>query len=131
MGLIDYIAEQEKGNSRGAFEPQTPEELVASVSELIESLTTVRRDLTTARLAIFLSGTHAPNIRDSFEKGVQGFFVALRESFQRFGAADPDTAARAVMAVSEGIIMHRVAWEADSDPRSQLALIVKGALASS
>lgn len=130
-GLIDYISDQEKKNTHGAFEPETPEEMIDRLSRLIIALTTERLDLTTARLAIFLSGTHAASIRASFESGANGFYLALVESFKKFGAKDPVTAARAVMAVSEGIIMHRIAWEADSDPRPQMALVVNGALAPS
>ncbi|GAB2894478.1 TetR/AcrR family transcriptional regulator [Neomicrococcus lactis] len=130
-GLIRHIADQEMSNGGGSLAAKTPEELVEKIGGLILALTTVRRELTAARMAIFLSGKHAGEIRDSFAEGAAFFHRELVATFTELGAADPHSAASALMSCAEGIILHRLTWDADPDPLPQLALVVKGALASS
>jgi hypothetical protein len=49
-------------------------------------------------------------------------------AFHRLGARDPQTAATAVMACAEGVILHRIArWDA-TDPRPTFTLVVRAAL---
>ncbi|APF40692.1 hypothetical protein BHE16_06335 [Neomicrococcus aestuarii] len=130
-GLIEHISAPEQRSVPEVFAPETPEELVDKVSALVIELTTNRREYTAARLAIFLSGNHRAEIREGFAVGGASFRAAVKACFERFGAEDPGLASDAIVACAEGIIYRQIVWGFDIDPRGQLGLIAKGALASS
>jgi hypothetical protein len=46
----------------------------------------------------------------------------------RLGASDPPSAAAALAAASEGIILHRIARGDDSDPRPVFEMIMRGTM---
>jgi len=46
----------------------------------------------------------------------------------RLGAQDPQTAAYAIAACFEGLVLHRIARHDDTDPRPAFALVVRAAL---
>ena len=57
-----------------------------------------------------------------------GTVEAVRGVLERLGASEPAAAAEALMAVSEGLILHRIARHDASDPRPAIAIAVRGAL---
>ena len=50
-------------------------------------------------------------------------------AFARLGARDPHTAATAIAACSEGLVLHRIARHDPTDPRPTFELVVRAALA--
>jgi hypothetical protein len=52
---------------------------------------------------------------------------ALVPLLTRLGAPDPVTGANAIMACCEGVILHRIARDDDTDPRPMVNLVVRAA----
>lgn len=127
-GTCDWIVEQEVAELDPSFRPGTVEEFVSGLSHGIEVLTGPARIRTTARLALFLEASHDEDLRAAITRGraaLEGFLTTV---LARLGARDPDTAAAAVAACSEGIILHRVVRHVEIDPYPVIDLVVRAAV---
>lgn len=128
-GVVDAIVEREMPSVETAVVPGSAAELVDVLCGGIEYLTGPRRTLTTARLVLFVEAGHNADLRASLERGRAAMESAVLPALAVLGARDPRTAATAVMACAEGLILHRIARHDDSDPRPALELVVRAALA--
>jgi DNA-binding transcriptional regulator YbjK len=128
-GVVEWMAEREISAMRAPADPATPAELVDMLCGLLAYTTGPNRTLTTARLVLFLEAAHNADIRVAVSRG-RGLMEQWATSvLTRLGATDPAAAAAALMAASEGFILHRVARGDDTDPRAAIELIVRGAMA--
>lgn len=127
-GVVQAILAAELPAVDGGFAPATEDELVEAIAGLLDMLTGPGRVPTTARLVLFLEGSHDPGLRTSLSEARATLLELTRGQLARLGAPDPDAAALALAACMEGLILHRVARHDDSDPRPVLATVVRGAL---
>jgi DNA-binding transcriptional regulator YbjK len=128
-GVVDWITESEVQALGTAFTPATAEEFVDIMCGLFDYLTRVNRVRTTARLVLFLEGSHDPVIREALSRGREAVENTAVAALAGLGAPEPREAARAIAAASEGLILHRIARHDDVDPRPTYELLLKVALA--
>jgi AcrR family transcriptional regulator len=127
-GVLDRILEREMSEFGTSFAPATSEELVDALCGLFEHVTVRNRVRTAARLVLFMEASHDTDLRAAVNQGraaMEGWFVP---AVARLGAADPRTAALALAACFEGLVLHRIARHDDTDPRPLFELVMKGAL---
>ncbi|MFK4089798.1 TetR/AcrR family transcriptional regulator [Kribbella sp. NPDC020789] len=124
-GVSDWLAEADLQAVGPAFRPSTPAEFVDAMCWLFDLITRVNRVQTTARLVLFLEGSHDAELRKSLSRGRAALEAGAVEALTALGAADPVVAARTVAAMSEGLILHRIARHDDVDPRPLFELIAR------
>ncbi|MGY0232375.1 TetR/AcrR family transcriptional regulator [Longispora urticae] len=128
-GTVDRILERELAEIGEPFSPTSAAELVDALCGFVVYGTSVNRILTTARMVLFMEGSHNTEIRDAVSRGravMESWAVAVLTGL---GAPDPTTAATALAACSEGLILHRIARHDETDPRPAIELVVRAALA--
>jgi hypothetical protein len=128
-GVSDWIIDQERRPVSTAFVPRSVDELVDSMCALLEVTTHRNRDVTTARLVLFLEANHDAGLRETLSRGRATLTEGIVSAFADLGARDPRAAAEAVVACFEGLILHRIARHDDTDPRPVFDTVVRGALA--
>jgi DNA-binding transcriptional regulator YbjK len=128
QGVSDWIVEQERRPVGAAFVPRSAAELVDAMCTLLEVTTTENRDLTTARLVLFVEASHDAGLRAALSRGRATLAEGVVSAFAEMGARHPQAAAEAVAACFEGIILHRIARHDDTDPRPVFEAVVRGAL---
>ncbi|MGC5077440.1 TetR/AcrR family transcriptional regulator [Agrococcus sp. DT81.2] len=128
-GAIDGIVAGEMAELRDALSPDDPEGLVEAVAGLVELVTGPQRVATTARHVLFLEAAHDAALRSRLAADRGGYVAAVRGALEHLGAPEPSAAAEALMALSEGLILHRIARHDATDPRPAIAVAVRGALA--
>lgn len=127
-GAMDGILEREMADYPNVPAPTTEDELVDWLVVLLEHVTVRNRTLTTARLVMFMEASHDPAIREAVAKGraaMESWFVP---TVARLGGQDPQTAAYALAACFEGMVLHRIARHDHTDPRPVFALVARAAL---
>jgi DNA-binding transcriptional regulator YbjK len=129
-GVVDHLAEGDAQAVGAAFEPATAAEFVDAMCGLFDVITRVNRVRTTARLVLFLEGSHDPAIREALSRGREVIENLATDALAGLGARRPREAARAISAASEGLILHRIARHDDVDPRPTYELLLKVALDS-
>ena len=124
-GVSDWLGEADLQSAGPAFRPTTVAELVDAMCWLFDLVTRVNRVQTTARLVLFLEGSHDAELRESLSRGRAALEAGATGALAALGAADPVVAARAMAAASEGLILHRIARHDDVDPRPIFELIAR------
>lgn len=127
-GVIDGIVAGEMAELRSALRPADAEALIEAVAGLVELVTGPQRVTTTARHVLFLEAAHDAGLRSRLAADRRGYAAAVRGALDHLGAPDPAAAAEALMALCEGLILHRIARHDASDPRPAIAVAVRGAL---
>lgn len=127
-GVVEAILESEMSGVLQAFEPADEAEFVESLTRLVEVLTGPARVATTARLVLFLEGSHDATLRKALSAGRGRLMDATAASLTHLGASEPRVAAEAIASTVEGIMLHRIARHDSSDPRPLLTTVVRGAL---
>lgn len=127
-GVIDGIVAGEMAEVRSALHPADADSLIEAVAGLVELVTGPQRVTTTARHVLFLEASHDAALRSRLAADRAGYAAAVQGALAHLGAPDPVAGAEALMAVSEGLILHRVARHDASDPRPAIAIAVRGAL---
>jgi DNA-binding transcriptional regulator YbjK len=131
-GIVDWIAERERADFDPAAMPT-----ISGVDELIEGLCAMTElqtgpfaARTRARYALFLELAGDPELgeplrrqRREFERWTERIMIAV-------GIADPVPAARALMALSDGLLLHRLTVDPELDLRPAIERAVR-ALAES
>lgn len=127
-GVADWLAEREMPGVSAAFSPASAADLVDALCGLLQYTTGANRTLTTARLILFMEASHDPALRTALSRGRAAMESSVADALARLGAPDPQTAANAVMACAEGLILHRIARGDGTDPRPTIDLVVRAAL---
>ncbi|UNX55533.1 TetR family transcriptional regulator [Georgenia sp. TF02-10] len=128
-GVVDRIVELERPPVGTAFAPPaSPEELVDSLCDLLDLLTGPRRTQTTARLVLFMEASHDPALRATVSAPREAMIGSVVVAMAALGATEPVTAAAAVVACFEGLLLHRIARHDPSDPRPVLETVVRARL---
>jgi len=126
---VDWIVEQEMGDIDTALTVSSGDDLVEAMGGLVEHVTGRNRTTTTARLILFMEAAHEPSLREAVSRGRTTMQAAVEGALAGLRAPDPATAADALMACAEGLILHRIVRHDRSDPRPALGLVVRAALA--
>ncbi|KAA6435201.1 TetR family transcriptional regulator [Agrococcus sediminis] len=111
-----------------AMRVESADDLVEQSAQLIELVTGPLRVATAARHVLFLEAAHDVRLRERISASRAGYVAVVEGALRDLGAPEPERAAEALMAASEGIILHRIARGDASDPRPALAIVVRGAL---
>ncbi|GAA3913547.1 TetR/AcrR family transcriptional regulator [Microbacterium invictum] len=128
-GVIDWIAEQERADLTAATTPaQTVDDLIDTLTALIEDATGHHAVRTRARYALFLEMTAGGEAHGPLQAQRARFEAWARELLTAFGAEDPDAAARSLLAVSAGLILNRLTVAPDAALRPTVAIAVRGCL---
>ena len=129
IGVSDWIGERDLASADDiATVPHTPADLVEGLAIGIEMLTGPHRIVTAARLTLFMEANHNPEIRAAVSQTRIVMERSIVAVMARLGATDPYSAALALMACGEGIILHRIARHDTADPRPLLRVVVNAAL---
>lgn len=129
-GVSEAILHREMAGAAPAFAPSSAQEFLDGLVALVDRTTREQRVLTAARLILFMEASHHPSLRETLGRGRAAIRAALEPVLRGLGSPDPQTAASTLMAVSEGLILHRVARGDESDVRPVLAMAVRAALPS-
>lgn len=129
IGVADWILAQELTPVRAAFTPRSPAELIDAMCGLLEVTTQQNRDLTAARLVLFLEASHNVELREVLSRGRATLAAGIVTALAELGARDPRAAAETIAACFEGLLLHRIARHDTTDPRPIFATVVVGALA--
>lgn len=127
--VVDAIVEREMAGAGAAFAPRSVDEFVDGLVALVDHITRDQRTVTTARLVLFMEASHDPALREALWRGRALIATAVEATLRGLGARDARTAAGALMACSEGLILHRIARHDDTDVRPVLDLVARAALA--
>jgi DNA-binding transcriptional regulator YbjK len=126
-GIVDWIAERERADLEPAATPT-----ISGVDELIEGLCALAAlhtgpfaARTRARYALFLELADDPELgeplrrqRREFERWTEQIIIAV-------GIADPAPATRALMALGDGLLLHRLTVDPQLDIRPAIERAVR------
>jgi AcrR family transcriptional regulator len=129
LGVADWILLHEKRPVRAAFTPRSPAELVDAMCALLDVTSRDNRDLTAARLVLFLEASHNAALREALSRGRAALEADIVSALAELGAGDPQAAAGTIAACFEGLLLHRIGREDTTDPRPIFDTVVRGALA--
>lgn len=125
-GVVEWIVAQEiDGQDAPGALPATVEGFVGLLAGMVERLTGPFRVRTTARYVLFLEGTHDAEVQRPLLAGRARFRALAESGLAALGAPDPAAAATAVMAVCEGMIVHRIAVDPDAEVHAPIDAVVR------
>ncbi|VXB95879.1 TetR family transcriptional regulator [Microbacterium sp. 8M] len=128
-GVLVWIAERERADLTAAMNPvENGEELIDVLTRLLEDVTGRHAARTRARYALFLETAAAPDAQPSMRDQRSQFESWTRDRLALLGAPEPDVAARALLAMSAGIIVNRLTVAPDAPIRPAIELVVRAAL---
>lgn len=124
-GVVEWLAELDLADVRPPSPPTDVGDFVALLAHAVETATTSSRTRTIARYVLFLEGTHNEDVRRPLLAGRAYFRSFVETAMERLGALDPGTAATAITAVGEGMIMHRVTVDPDADVLAPIDAVMR------
>jgi DNA-binding transcriptional regulator YbjK len=128
-GVVDRILERELPLVGATSSPTSADDLVEGLCGLFAYLTGPNRVQTTARLVLFVKGSHDAGLREALTRGRAAMEATAFTALAELGAHDPRAAGAAIAACSEGLLLHNIARHDDADPRPTFDLVVRAALA--
>ncbi|MET4639206.1 TetR family transcriptional regulator [Mycetocola sp. 2940] len=128
MGVTGWIVQRELPTVSVAFSPRSATEFVDAMCALLDVATRDNRDLTSARLVLFMEASHNAELREALSQGRASMGAVAISALTEMGARDPIAGAEAIAACFEGLILHRIARHAYTDPRPIFETVVRGAL---
>ncbi|MBO3100614.1 TetR/AcrR family transcriptional regulator [Cellulomonas fengjieae] len=132
-GIVDWIAERERADFGPAGVPAAPDEkaLIDGLCAMVELQTGPFAARTRARYALFLElasdrelGAPLRQQRHEFERWTEQLVAAA-------GIPDPVPATRALMALSDGLMLHRLTVDPALDMRPAVERAVRGLMTRS
>ncbi len=128
-GVLVHIAEAERADLTAAMTPaSTPGEVIDALCRVLDDATGRDAVRTRARYALFLERAGAPGIQPSMRVQRSLFEQWTRDLLTGLGAEYPETAARALLAVSAGLIVNRLTVVPEMPVRPAIELVVRGCL---
>lgn len=131
-GVVDWIAEQERGDLDLAATPTITEvnELIEGLCAMAELQTGPFAARTRARYALFLELAGDPDLGEPLRRQRREFERWTEQIMMALGIADPVPATRALMALGDGLLLHRLTVDPTLDMRPAIERAVR-ALAES
>jgi len=129
-GVVKWIAEREREDFSTEAAPAvtTPDELIDALSRAISAETELFARRTRARYALFLEGASDPQLLEPLLQQRAVYVEWVTAILTGIGAARPADAARALMAASEGLVLHRVTVDPGAPVRPVVERIVRACL---
>ncbi len=127
-GVVEFIVERELPQVGAAVSVESAASFGSSLGQLLEYVTRDNRDMTAARLVLFMEASHNSSLREAVLRGRTEMETTMIVVLERLGASNPPAGAAALMATLEGLILHRIVRHDDSDPGPVLELVVRAAL---
>lgn len=125
-GVVEWLGELDLADLvRPPSPPADVGAFVALLAHAVETATTASRTRTIARYVLFLEGTHNEDVRRPLLAGRTFFRSFVETSMERLGAHHPATAATAITAVGEGMIIHRVTVDPHADVLAPIDAVVR------
>ena len=101
-GVANRLLELDRQAAGAAFMPASAEEFVEALCRLFDHMTRVNPIPSTARLVLFMEGSHNSSLREDLSRGRETAESVVVVALARLGARDPTTAATTVAACYEG-----------------------------
>jgi len=129
-GVVAWIAERERDDFDAGAAPvvRTPDQLIDALSNLISAETDLFAGRTRARYALFLEGANEPRLLKPLLQQRTVYVEWATALLADIGAARPSDAVRALMAASEGLVLHRLTVDPDAPVRPVVERIVRACL---
>ncbi|WP_231554514.1 TetR/AcrR family transcriptional regulator [Arthrobacter sp. L77] len=129
-GVVVWLAEREGGDfdAAAARVVRTPDQLIDALSSLIDAETGLFAGRTRARYALFLEGTNDPQLLEPLLQQRKVYVEWATDLLAGVGAARPTDAVRALMAASEGLVLHRLTVDPTAPVRPVVERIVRACL---
>ncbi len=130
-GVVGWVAQHEMLDFDPGFDPATAtfDDVIDAFCRLLEDQTGPSRTRTIARYVLFLEAASDPSLRAPLVENRHLFEQWTTGMLAQLGIADPATAARTLMACTEGLILHRITVDPDIELRQPVASVVRAALA--
>jgi AcrR family transcriptional regulator len=129
-GVVDHMVARELPHVTEASAPASVDDFIDRLVAVFEFLTGPNRQMTAARLALFVEASHDPSLRAALAQGRARMMAAILPDLSALGAPDPRLAAETLSACVEGLYLQRLALHNDVPARAAIALVVRAALAS-
>jgi DNA-binding transcriptional regulator YbjK len=108
----------------------TIDEFADAVGRLLGQLAGADRTLSLARRAVFIEAAREPSLGDEVRRAQEGIVSWLSPVLGELGSTDPQSHARHLMALMDGLIGHQLANpRPDFDPAAGLAALLRGLVA--
>ncbi|MHA7278215.1 TetR/AcrR family transcriptional regulator [Arthrobacter sp. MDT2-2] len=129
-GVVGWIAERERDDFHAGATATitTPDQLIDALSSLISAQTALFAGRTRARYALFLEGAHDSQLLEPLLQQRAAYVEWATDLLAGVGAARPADAVRALMAASEGLVLHRLTVDPDAPVRPVVERIVRACL---
>lgn len=129
-GVVGWIAERERADFSAGAAPavSTPDQLIDAFSRFITTETDLFAGRTRARYALFLEGANDQQLLEPLLQQRAVYVEWVTAVLAGIGAARPADAARALMATSEGLVLHRLTVDPDAPVRPVVERIVHACL---
>lgn len=131
-GIVDWIAERERADFDPAAMPTLTglDGLIDGLCALIELLTGPFAVRTRARYALFLELADDPELGEQLRRQRHEFERWTERLVIEVGIADPVPATRALMALGDGLVLHRLTVDPTLDLRPALERALRALAAS-
>ena len=129
-GVVAWLAETERAEFAATEAPpvDTPEQFIEALSGMIAFQTGPQAARSRARYALFLEGAGDPVLLAPLLTQRRLFVEWTAAHLARIGARSPEEAARALMAAGDGLVLHRVTVDPESEIRPIVERAVRAAL---
>lgn len=126
-GIVDWIAEHERADFDPAATPAITglDQLIDSWCALVELQTGLFAARTRARYALFLELAGDPDLGEPLRRQRREFERWTEQIVTAAGIADPEPATRALMALSDGLLLHRLTVDPMLDMRPAIERAVR------
>lgn len=113
----------------GSLDHVDPDTFAATLGTLVHDLTTDRRTLTLARLAIFGEAAHQPALQHRIANSQQDLIAWAAPLLAGLGARHPATAVRLLLALVDGLLNNQLANPDPAfDPTTAIATVLPAIL---
>lgn len=126
-GVVDWIAERERADLDPAVMPDVTgiDELVEGLCAMADAQTGQFAVRTRARYALFLELAGDPELGEPLRRQRREFEQWTERIVSAVGIADPVPATRALMAVADGLLLHRLTVDPGLDVRPAVERAVR------
>ncbi|WP_324651643.1 TetR/AcrR family transcriptional regulator [Georgenia sp. H159] len=126
-GVVDHMAELERADFDPAALPAVtdPDALAQGLTAMMELLTGPHATRTRARYALFLEVADDPELAEPLRHQRREFERWTERLVEAVGIADPKSATRALMALADGLLLHRLTVDPELDIRPAISRAVR------